>query len=167
MFLFSSSVGHVIPIKIELLLWNFSENSSALQVLEQADILDVVHAQAVNTTENTKVLLEFLKNCVESLVYFIQDNFHNFILGGKWSSEAGNSKQGQLQGLHSLHPAGLLFQVNNLFCKFLIKIFCTSASFSWTGTMIEPLRCGCRVHLEYYSSLWWKNIYILSGDFSA
>ena len=30
---------------------------STLQVLEQADILDVVHAQAVNTTENTKVLL--------------------------------------------------------------------------------------------------------------
>ena len=31
--------------------------SSPMQVLEQADILDVVHAQAVNTTENTKVLL--------------------------------------------------------------------------------------------------------------
>ena len=27
-----------------------------MQVLEQADILDAVHAQAVNATENTKVL---------------------------------------------------------------------------------------------------------------
>ena len=52
------------PWKIELPFWNFSENSSAFQVLEQADILDVVHAQAVNTTENTKVLLALLgKDC--------------------------------------------------------------------------------------------------------
>ena len=35
--------------------------SSPMQVLEQADILDVVHAQAVNTTENTKVLLVVLQ----------------------------------------------------------------------------------------------------------
>ena len=43
--------------------------SSTTQVLEQADILDVVHAQAVNTTENTKVLLVVL------LKYFLQDHF--------------------------------------------------------------------------------------------
>ena len=42
-----------------------------VQVLEQADILDVVHAQAVNTTENTKVLQTLLL----LLVYFIQIYF--------------------------------------------------------------------------------------------
>ena len=46
-------------------------NLSMVQVLEQADILDVVHAQAVNTTENTKVLQTLLL----LLVYFIQIYF--------------------------------------------------------------------------------------------
>ena len=164
MFLFSFSVGHVIPIKIELLLWNFSENSSASQVLGQADILDVVHAQAVNTTENTKVLLEFLRNCVESPVYFIQDYFHNFILGGKWSSEAGNSKQGQLQGLHSLHPAGLLFQVNNLFCKFSIKtlLHISLLFLDWYNDWTSSLWLSCAfgillftVMKKYIHPIWW------------